>query len=88
MIGKSIIRKEDAQLPGMLHVAFVRSPYAHANVPTLHRDRAITVPGAVAVGNSHDWPELAVPMPDLLEPGTLRNPYCDLDKAAPMRVPR
>lgn len=39
----------DLKLPGMHHVAFVRSPYAHATIGTIHTESALTMPGVVAV---------------------------------------
>jgi carbon-monoxide dehydrogenase large subunit len=99
MIGKSLRRKEDGrfllgqaqfvedvQLPGMLHVALLRSPYAHARVVRIVKERALAVPGVVAVVAPGDWPELAVPIPDLMEPGSLHNPYCDFN-VAPTQLP-
>jgi aerobic carbon-monoxide dehydrogenase large subunit len=40
---------DDIQLPGMLHLAFVRSPHAHARILRVHRDAAARMPGVVAV---------------------------------------
>ena len=80
---------EDVKLPGMLHVAFVRSPHAHARVRTVARARARALPGVVAVLTSDDCPELGAVLPDLLEPGTLNNPYCDRHLSVPrVLVPR
>lgn len=38
----------DLQLPGMLHVALVRSPYAHARIVSTDVSGAWEVPGVVA----------------------------------------
>jgi len=46
----------DMVLPRMLHVAFVRSPYAHARILRIDRDAARAMPGVVAVVTG---PELA-----------------------------
>ncbi len=61
-IGKSIRRREDARfltgkgkytddikLPGMTHAAFVRSPYAHANISNIDTSEAASARGVVAV---------------------------------------
>lgn len=90
MIGKSVRRKEDerlitgggryvedVQFPGMLHVAFLRSPHPHANIKSIDRSDAIAIPGVVGVFTSGDYPELGDKLVDLHEPGTLHNPYCD-----------
>jgi carbon-monoxide dehydrogenase large subunit len=102
VIGQSVRRNEDARLlagrglyvedvtlPGLLHVAFVRSSHAHAAIRTVHRERARALPGVVAVLTADDCPALGAPLPDLLEPGTLNNPYCDRHLAVPrFLVPR
>jgi aerobic carbon-monoxide dehydrogenase large subunit len=62
MIGDSIKRKEDERflrgkgtyvddisLPGMLHMAILRSPYAHARIRSIKTDQAQAVKGVVAV---------------------------------------
>jgi carbon-monoxide dehydrogenase large subunit len=46
----------DLVLPRMVHVAFVRSPYAHARILRIDRDVAGTMPGVVAIVTG---PELA-----------------------------
>src|SRR5438067_7197862 len=61
-IGDSIKRKEDDRfirgrgnylddiaLPGMLHMAIHRSPFAHARIRSINTDAAQAVPGVVAV---------------------------------------
>ena len=40
---------DDIQLPGMLHMDIVRSPYAHAKVKKIDTARAMKVPGVLAV---------------------------------------
>ncbi len=44
----------DLDLPGMLHVAFVRSPHAHARVSAVDAARARRHPGIVAVVTGRD----------------------------------
>jgi carbon-monoxide dehydrogenase large subunit len=61
-IGESIKRKEDGrflrgkgnyiddmQLPGMLHMAILRSPHAHARIKSVDTSAAGTMPGVIAV---------------------------------------
>ena len=61
-VGRSLLRREDARLlrgqgqyiadlvlPGMLHVAFVRSPVAHARIVSLDTSRAEALPGVKVV---------------------------------------
>jgi aerobic carbon-monoxide dehydrogenase large subunit len=40
---------DDIKLPGMLHAAIVRSPYAHARIKSIDKSKALAVPGVVAV---------------------------------------
>src|SRR2546426_2371655 len=62
VIGESIKRKEDDRfirgrgnyvddisLPGMLHMAILRSPYAHARIRSIKVEAAQALPGVVAV---------------------------------------
>jgi carbon-monoxide dehydrogenase large subunit len=39
---------QDVTLPGMLHAAILRSPYAHARIRSMNLDRALALPGVVA----------------------------------------
>jgi aerobic carbon-monoxide dehydrogenase large subunit len=61
-LGKSVGRKEDerfvrgrgnylddVRLPGMLHMAVLRSPFAHARIRSIDSSRAQELPGVVAV---------------------------------------
>jgi len=79
-IGQSIKRKEDArfirgkgnyvddvQLPGMLYLDIVRSPYAHALIKYINIEKALKVPGVLAVirGKDLDAAKLAW-MPTLM----------------------
>ncbi|MCH7607748.1 MAG: carbon-monoxide dehydrogenase large subunit [Chloroflexi bacterium] len=61
-MGHSLKRKEDARfirgqgkyvddvkLPGMLYLDIVRSPYAHANIKSINTEKALAVPGVLAV---------------------------------------
>ena len=61
-MGHSMKRKEDARflhgkgnyvddikLPGMLYMDIVRSPYAHAKIKSINSDKALAIPGVLAV---------------------------------------
>jgi carbon-monoxide dehydrogenase large subunit len=45
---------DDIALPGTLHVAFVRSIYAHAKINSIDTSAALAAPGVVAVYTGHD----------------------------------
>src|SRR3990172_8797000 len=45
---------DDIKLPGMLFGAIVRSPYAHARIKKINKDKALKVPGVVAVLTADD----------------------------------
>jgi aerobic carbon-monoxide dehydrogenase large subunit len=66
-MGNSVPRKEDPtlltgrsnftdhiRLPGMLHMAFLRSPYAHARITSIDASAAREQPGVVDVFTSED----------------------------------
>src|SRR5262245_50839679 len=40
---------DDIQLPGMLHMDIVRSPFAHAKILSINAERALQIPGVLAV---------------------------------------
>jgi carbon-monoxide dehydrogenase large subunit len=76
LIGARVKRKEDPRLvtgkgsyvgdlklPGMRHVAFVRSPYAHARIRSIDATVALQRPGVVAVVTGKDFAQLCAPMP-------------------------
>ncbi|HMN78992.1 MAG TPA: xanthine dehydrogenase family protein molybdopterin-binding subunit [Burkholderiaceae bacterium] len=77
---------DDVRLPGMLHIGVVRSPHAHAKILRIDKTDALNVAGVLEVIVPGDYPELDLPMPDILEPGTLANPYCDLHRVNPHHV--
>jgi aerobic carbon-monoxide dehydrogenase large subunit len=67
-MGRARPRKEDARLvtgktnwtdniilPGMLHVAFVRSPFAHARITRVDVSGALQIPGVVAAFSGEDF---------------------------------
>ena len=66
--GRARLRKEDARLitgqtnwtdnirlPGMLHVAFLRSPYAHARITSVNVSAARSEPGVIAAYSGADF---------------------------------
>ncbi len=96
MIGESVLRKEDrrlvtgrgqyfedVQLSGMMHVAFVRSVHPHAHIRRVNREAALDKAGVRAVLTVDDYPEFSGFVPELMEAGTLVNPYCDYNHAPP-----
>ena len=46
----------DISLPGMLHGAVVRSPYAHARIKNIDATKALALPGVKAVVTRADLP--------------------------------
>src|SRR5882757_5990746 len=67
-MGKARLRKEDERLitgqtnwtdnivlPGLLHVAFLRSPFAHAKITRVDVSRALQSPGVIAAFSGADF---------------------------------
>src|SRR5437867_12699911 len=76
-IGRSVLRREDRrlltgrgvyvgdlQLPGMLHGAIVRSPFAHARILSIATAAAAALPGVVAVVTGDDVVKALGPVPE------------------------
>src|SRR6185436_3810533 len=76
LIGARVKRKEDPRLitgkgnyvgdlklPGMHHVAFVRSPYGHVRIRAIDAKTALNQPILVAIITAIDVPPLCGPMP-------------------------
>lgn len=61
---------DDLKLPGLLHMAVVRSPYAHANIKSIDTSKAEAMPGVVAI---YTGEAMNIPIPT----GALI-PDCDL----------
>lgn len=73
---------EDIQLPGMLHLAFVRSPYPHAKIVSIDTGAAKSMPGVVAVVTGADLSEaLRIPAAPMV-PGMKIPPHPLLARAA------
>ena len=54
---------DDISLPGTLHVAFVRSVYAHARINSIDTSAALGAPGVVAVYTGQDVAQKIGPVP-------------------------
>ncbi|HUP37786.1 MAG TPA: xanthine dehydrogenase family protein molybdopterin-binding subunit [Candidatus Limnocylindria bacterium] len=54
---------DDIKLPGMLHVAFVRSPHAHARIAAIRTDAATRLPGVAHVFTFADLERWMKPLP-------------------------
>ena len=89
LVGASVKRREDPRLirgegmytddfklPGMLHMAILRSPYAHARITRLDVSRAKAMPGvqAVYMGKDLDGKVNAVPCAWLIPDSDLKVP--------------
>jgi carbon-monoxide dehydrogenase large subunit len=86
-IGQRVRRKEDPRLltgrgqfvddislPGMLHVAFARSPIARGNIVSIKTDVARGCPGCMRSTRSRTWPAIKI---DMLSFYLLRRPSAD-----------
>jgi carbon-monoxide dehydrogenase large subunit len=66
---------DDLVLPGMTHLAFLRSPHAHARVLAVRTDAALKAPGVLAIVTAADLGELR-PTPYMtVLPGLKAWPY-------------
>jgi aerobic carbon-monoxide dehydrogenase large subunit len=76
LLGARVKRKEDSRLitgtsqyvadlmlPGLQHVAFVRSPHAHARIRGIDGSAALRQPGVVAVVSGRDLAPHCAPLP-------------------------
>src|SRR4029453_18137516 len=91
-VGKSRFRKEDQRLitgrtrwtdnitlPGMLHLAMVRTPFAHANITSIDTSAAKASEGVVLVVTGEDVKDIQ---------GTLANAWpITADQKAPTHLP-
>ena len=64
---------DDVQLPGMLHVAFVRSEHAHGRLTSVDVSAARTRPGVHAVYTAADLGDYLKPGPLLVSPPPIPN---------------
>src|SRR3954465_12644937 len=51
---------DDIRLPGMVHGALLRSPYAHARILSIDTSRALALPGVAAVVTAKDLETLGL----------------------------
>ncbi len=86
LVGASVKRKEDPRLitgtgqylddiklPGMAHVAILRSPHAHARIRSIDVTAARTLPGVVDVVTGADLVESVNPLPCAMPAGGVEN---------------
>lgn len=86
LVGERVLRKEDGRLltgralfvddvhvPGMLHVAFLRSDHAHARLRNIDATRALRRTGVVAVYTAADLGEYWKPGPLLVSPPPIKD---------------
>ena len=59
---------DDVELPGLLHAAFLRSPYAHARLGRIDVSAALARPGVVAAYTAIDLGDYWKPGPLLVQP--------------------
>ncbi len=64
---------DDVNLPNMLHVAFVRSPYAHAKINNIDVSQALQREGVIAVYTANDLGDYWKPGPLLVSPPPVEN---------------
>ena len=63
---------DDLKLPGVAHVAILRSPFAHARITSIDTSRAAEAPGVVAVFTGKDFEHLN-PLPCAWQAGGAEN---------------
>ena len=52
---------DDINLPGMLHVYFIRSPYSHAKIIEVNKESALESPGVVAIVSGKELLDYCAP---------------------------
>jgi len=65
---------DDIKLPGLLHMAVVRSPYAHANIKSIDTSVAEAMDGVVAVYTGEDITLAPIPTAWLIPDSDLKTP--------------
>lgn len=74
---------DDMKLPGMLYLDIVRTPYAHARIKAIHAEKALALPGVLAVitgetlkqYNVHNMPTLMSDTQMVLPTDTVKYQY-------------
>ncbi len=74
---------DDMKLPGMLHLDIVRSPYAHAKIKSINGEKAMSIPGVLAVLDGkaleqygvHNMPTLMSDTQNVLPVDTVKYQY-------------
>src|SRR5512138_621102 len=64
---------DDVDLPNMLHVAFVRSPYAHAKINRIDVSQALGREGVIAIYTANDLGDYWKPGPLLVSPPPVKD---------------
>lgn len=64
---------DDVDLPHMLHVAFLRSPYAHAKINSIDVSQALERKGVVAIYTANDLGDYWKPGPLLVSPPPVKD---------------
>ena len=64
---------DDVHLPGMLHIAFVRSAYAHARLRAIDTQAARALPGVIAIYLAEDLGDYWQPGPLLVPPPPIKD---------------
>jgi carbon-monoxide dehydrogenase large subunit len=62
---------DDIQLPGMTHMAVLRSPYAHARIRSIDATEAERLPGVVCVITGREVQENMNPIPETYDTGAV-----------------
>jgi len=65
---------DDMKLPGLLHMAVVRSPYAHANIVSIDTSAAAAMEGVAAVFTGEDITLAGIPTAWLIPDSELKTP--------------
>ena len=80
---------DDVELPGMVHMALVRSPYAHAKILALETAEAAAAEGVIKVIAGTDLEEVCQPftaaidfLPDMVSPPQYALAISEVRKAA------
>jgi carbon-monoxide dehydrogenase large subunit len=63
---------DDIQLPGLAHMAILRSPYAHAKIKSIDTSKAAALPGVIGVFTGKDFEHLN-PLPCAWQAGGVKN---------------